>query len=167
MAAGPHIVITGLMGVGKSTLARELGAVTGRSVRDSDADIAVLLGTDGATIAADHGVATLHGLEAAVLLGALADERPGIIAAAASVVEDRWCRQALGRRAFVVVLEAELGEVRARIDTGDHRRAMTGAELAELATRRKPHFAAVSDLTLDAEQPPPDLAATVLAATAP
>lgn len=165
---GPHhVVVTGLMGVGKSTAAAGAAHALDWELRDSDEDLEALFGVPGATIADEEGVAVLHELEAAVLLGALAAEGPSVIAAAASVVDGARCRQALGRRAVVVILEAPVELVLERMATGSHRRPMARAELEALAARRAPLFAEVADLSLDATAPPAELAAAIVAAVHP
>ena len=160
----PHIVILGPMGVGKTTLARALAERVGRPMRDSDADIEALVGLDGGTVARTESVAELHRLEAAVLLGALADTTPLVIAAAGAVVDDVACRRALQRRAFVVVLDADTDVVLERIASSGHRRAMSREELASLMARREPLLAELSDLRLNADEPPDALAAQVVTA---
>ncbi len=156
------MVVTGLMGVGKSTVADAVAAVLGRAHRDSDEDLQRLVARTGAELAADQGVAALHRLEAAVLLGALADAEPLVVSAAASVVDDVWCRRALVERAVVVVLTAPVEEIVRRAATGDHRRPIDLDELTDLAQRREPLFAAVADLTVDASPPPADVVDDVL-----
>lgn len=149
-AGRPHLVVTGLMGVGKSTTARAVAEATGRPWHDSDRDIETLFGLTGAELTDAHDLDELHRMEAAVLLGRLAADTPAVISAAGWIVEDPRCRDALARRARVVVLEAPAAEILRRIDTGDHRREMSEDELHALAERRAPLFAAVADLTLDA-----------------
>ena len=58
-----HVVVTGLMGVGKSTVADAVAAALGRRHRDSDDDLHRLFTQTGAQLAADHGVEELHRLE--------------------------------------------------------------------------------------------------------
>ena len=157
-----HVVVTGAMGVGKTTTAEALARRLARPRRDSDDDIEALFGVSGAELAARVGVDELHRLESAVLLGALADERPSIIAAAGWVVEDPRCREALARRATAVVLDAPAEALAARISTGDHRRPMDRSELESLLARREPLFDAVADLRLDATSPTPDLVTAIL-----
>lgn len=163
-AAGdrPHLVLTGPMGVGKTTTGRALADRLGRPFRDSDADIGALFEATGADLAARFGVDELHRVEAAVLLGALADNRPTVIAAAGWVVEDPRCREAMARRATVVMLDAPGEVVIDRIATGDHRRAIDKAELDRLSARRAPLFDEVADLRLDAVAPTPELVTAVV-----
>jgi shikimate kinase len=158
----PHIVVTGLMGVGKSTTARALAESLDLPHRDSDDDLQLLFATSGVDLARCHGVDELHRLEAAVLLGALAADIPAVISAAAWVVEDPRCRDALARRATVIVLDAPLDVVAARIATGHHRRPMDRAELQRVATRRAPLFEEVADITVDATDDPEVVVSTIV-----
>ena len=160
----PHIVITGLMGVGKTTTAIELAEKLDLPRRDSDRDMQCLFDLTGGEIAERDGVDELHRLESAVLLGALGTGQPTIICAAASVVEDPACRAALANRANVVVLEADVDEIVARASTGDHRRPIPRDDVAQLAERRAPLFAEVADLTLDATRPTEDLTSEIAVA---
>jgi shikimate kinase len=158
-----HLVITGPMGIGKSTTAKAVAAATGMAWHDSDRDIETLFGRTGGELATEQGLDELHRLESAVLLGRLAADSPSVIAAAAWVVEDPRCREALGRRARVVVLHAPQQEILRRMATGGHRRTMSEAELAAITERRRPLFASVADLALDATRPTDVLVAEILA----
>lgn len=163
IAQRPHLVVVGLMGVGKTTVAEILARRLGRPLRDSDADITRLTGRAGSRIAADDGVDELHRLEEAVLLGALAAEEPLVVAAAGWVVESVWCREALERRAVVVWLRVERNELVRRMESGDHRRTLAPGELDALIARREPMFRAIADLVVAADQPPDAVADEILA----
>ncbi|MDH3302813.1 MAG: AAA family ATPase [Acidimicrobiia bacterium] len=160
----PHIVLIGLMGAGKSTLAEALADRLGHPIRDSDRDIEVVLRFTGADLAEHHGVPRLHGVERGMLLGALASDEPTIITAAASTVEDELCRQAMRQRAFVVVLQAPVEVLLERAAAGVHRRPVDPDEFAALAARRAGPFAEVADLTVDARLPVEDLVTAVVEA---
>lgn len=162
MVGHPHLVVTGPMGVGKSTTTVAVAAALGWAVRDSDADIETVLGVSGRTIASAIGVDELHRLESAVLLGALAVEEPSVISAAASVVDDPRCREALARRAMVVVLGTTIDELVARQQSGDHRRSMSPPEVAALVARREQLFAQVADLSLDGTKSTSDLVSSIV-----
>lgn len=163
MVGRPHIVVLGLMGAGKSTVAEALSAHLKQPWRDSDADIETLTGRTGREIAAaaDLGVDRLHDLEEAVLLGALARVEPSVISAAGAVVESALCRMALPRRATVIWLRASADVLRQRMAAGHHRRAYAPGELEALIVRRTPMFESVATVTLDAS-----LSADVLIAQA-
>lgn len=157
-----HVVIVAMMGVGKSTTGRALALELGCSHVDSDDDIERLVGQSGRTFAEEHGVPALHHLEAAVLLGALAQEARSVITAAASTVEDATVRLVAPHRSFVVRLVAPFDETIKRQAAGGHRRPMSYEELAALAERREPFFTAVEDLRLDARQETSELVAEIV-----
>lgn len=148
--APSHIVILGLMGVGKTTTARALSDALGWPYSDSDTEIEQLTGVPGRVVAEQLGIPALHLIEAALLLGALARPKPHVITAAASVVENKTVTDELVQKSFVVRLRAPVETTLARQSDGDHRRPMTKTELEELMVRREPLFASVEDLTLDA-----------------
>ena len=77
-----HLVLVGMMGVGKSTAARVLADRLGRRVIDSDAVIEARTGRTVREIFAEDGEAAFRALETDVLLEALASEEPLVIAAA-------------------------------------------------------------------------------------
>jgi shikimate kinase len=147
-----HVVIVGPMGVGKSTIGREVATRLGRPLRDSDDDLVAARGITGRALAAHHGVEALHRWEADHLLAALADETPAVIAAASSVVDDERVAPALGD-AFVVWLRAPVAALVSRALASDHRRDLgddPAATVTALAAERDPRYAAVADLAVDA-----------------
>jgi shikimate kinase len=152
-----HVVITGLMGVGKTTAAIGVAHALALPYRDSDDDLQRLIGRTGKEIADALGVDELHRLEAALLLGALASPDRLVISAAASTVEDPMCRAALGRTAVTVVLEATVDVVLGRSAAGSHRRDIDRITLDQLADRRDPLFHEVADMIVDATQQPSDV----------
>ena len=158
-----HLVVLGLMGVGKSTTATALASALDRPCFDSDEDIQELFGQTGGAIAWAVGVDALHDIESAMLLGRLASSTPSVISAAAWIVEEPRCCDLLRDRATVVVLDAPLDEIARRALTGGHRRTMDRAELDALAARRRPMFDAVVDIAADATQPTDAIVATITA----
>jgi len=157
-----HLVVIGLMGVGKSTLGRLLADALSYDYVDSDDDINRLFDASGGAIAERFDVPALHRLESGVLLGALARQEPAVVTAAASVVEDPIVREAVTHRSDVVWLHAELDEVLRRQAQGDHRRPMGADELAALAERRLPLFDSIANIRLIADGDPSWLVEVVL-----
>jgi shikimate kinase len=157
------IVIVGLMGSGKTSVAKRVAPALGRPIRDSDEDLQAWYGQTAATHAERYGARLLHDREARQLCNALAEELdpPPIIAAAASVVEDPACCQAL-REAFVVWLDAPPAVLAERMRDGTHRPHYE-SDLEHMLTtqrlRRAPLFAEVADMTVDVSEAGPDEAA--------
>lgn len=162
---GP-VVVLGLMGTGKTTVARLLADRLGRPLRDSDDDILTAEHRTAAEISATDGADALHDIEARHLLDALAERPPVVVAAAASTVERADCRAAL-RAATVVWLDAATAVLVGRFAGGAYRPRF-GPDLAVMLTgqdrRRRPLFTEVADIHLDTGAATPDqVAARVLA----
>lgn len=151
--AKPHIVVVGLMGVGKTTAGTMLAKTRNVPYIDSDHDIETLFGVTGRTLVDTIGVLGLHELEAGLLLGALARSEPSVITAAASVIENDLVLDALDRRANVVWLRADLAEILQRQALDGHRRPMGEPELLALSRRREPLFHRASNVVVDAMDP--------------
>ena len=88
-----------------------------------------------------------------------------MVAPSAFVVEDPGVRRLLAA-AYVVWLDAPVEVLAARFADGDHRPdyGETVAVLNDHDSRRRPWFAALADLRLDAAASPGDLAAAAEAA---
>ena len=69
----PRVVLAGPPGSGKSTVAAEIGAVTGWSVRDTDADVEVLAGKSVSDIVVEDGEDAFRTLERRAVATALGD----------------------------------------------------------------------------------------------
>ena len=117
-----HLVLVGMMGVGKSTAARVLADRLGRRGIDSDAVIEARTGRTVREIFAEDGEAAFRALETDVLLEALASEEPLVIAAAGGVVLSEANRAALrASQARVVWLCADPANLVERVRGGGHR----------------------------------------------
>lgn len=147
-----HVVVVGLMGVGKTTLATLLAEALGRPLSDTDDELSRLVGRDGAAVAATLGVPALHQLERGVFVAALARSEPQVIAPAASVIDNTGIRELLAS-VPVIHATADLNIIHARQAEGAHRRPMPIDELRALDQRRAPLFAEVADCVIDSVQP--------------
>ncbi|MEN9506859.1 MAG: shikimate kinase [Actinomycetota bacterium] len=122
---GRHLVLVGLMGTGKSTVARSLGQRLGRRVVDTDLEVETRAGRTIREIISDEGDDAFRSLESLVLRQALAETDPIVIAAAGGAVlrdENRAAIVASGAR--VVWLSAELSTLVERVRAGSHRPAL-------------------------------------------
>jgi len=152
-----HVVIVGLMGVGKSSVGRRLAIRLGWRFVDSDAMIAEQTGETARSIAAHGSIDELHALEARTLLTALRDARPSVVGAAASTIEDDDCRAALGEpEVFVAWLRAPVRLLAERVTRAGHRPLVDDRSarsrvdvLSEQARIRDPLFESIADLTVD------------------
>ena len=158
--ATKHVVVLGLMGVGKSTMANSLAAGLQRTHRDSDEDLEAQEKMTGVQLATERGVEHLHELEAQILLTSLKNEEPLVISAAASVVENEVCRKAL-QDPVVVWLDLAPEEFARRLGRGRHRRHVDETQMQALADRRAPMFSEVADFWVDAGQPADEVFASV------
>lgn len=152
------------MGAGKTTVAGAVARHRRWPFRDSDRDIETATGRTGRELAAAEGVELLHRWEETVLLDALDDQDPQVVAAAGWVVESARCRAAMARSAVVVWLRVSESELRRRMASGQHRRLLSPAELHAMVARRHPMMASAADVTVDADGEADDVVAAVLAA---
>lgn len=120
--ADQHLVLVGLMGVGKSTVARVVADRLGRRVFDSDAVIEARTGRTVREIFATDGEPAFRTLETEVLLEALHEPEPVVIAGAGGVVLSATNREALKESgARVVWLCADPATLVERVKSGGHR----------------------------------------------
>ncbi len=148
-----HIVFLGLMGAGKTTIGSALAAHLGWPVSESDAWLEAHTGKTARELRDELGADELHRLEAEHLLSALRAPERTVICAAASVVEDEACRQALSRTDVAKVwLCGSAAVLAARFASGPHRPAYgsdTQGFLAEQQARREHLFQACAAVEVD------------------
>ena len=109
-----RIVLIGMMGSGKSTVGRLVAERIGWRYVDNDDVVRALSGREPAGIATDDGEDALHAFEAEALLVTLRSETGVVVSAAAWVVLDDACREALAAEPHV-----DVGRRHPRIGAGD------------------------------------------------
>lgn len=110
-----HIVLVGLPGSGKSTVAPLLAARLGRPVVDTDAEVERSLKMSVPRIIAELGEARFRGEERRALDSALRSETPLVIAAGGGLIAQPGAVEVLNRCAVVVLLDAGDDELLARL----------------------------------------------------
>ena len=117
-----HVVLVGMMGVGKSTVGRLVAAELDRPLFDSDEMIEARTGRTVREIWAADGEPAFRTLETDTLLEALGTTEPSVIAAAGGVVLSEANREALASAdAHVVWLLADVEVLVDRVRNGMHR----------------------------------------------
>ena len=162
-----RILLIGMMGSGKTTIGRELAALTGWPLVDNDQLVRELTGREPQAIAAEDGEDALHDAEAAAFEGALRLSPPLIVGVAGAMVDRPEVRETLRGAGHVVWLRARPETLRARIGSGAGRRpdAVDLAWLVARAKERETRYREVAHQVLDVDDAAPaEVAAAILRA---
>jgi len=162
-----HLVLVGMMGVGKSTVGRLVAAELDRPLFDSDEMIEERTGRTVREIWSTDGEATFRALETDTLLEALAEPEQSVIAAAGGVVLSEANRHALqGADAHVVWLLADVDVLLERVRNGMHRPLLDDdpeGTLRRMYADRAPLYQEVADAIVSVDhRSPNDVARAVL-----
>jgi len=162
------IVLLGMMGAGKTTVGRLIAARLGCPYLDNDDAVRQMTGREPAEIRATDGEDALHQLESDALAWALAGTPPVVVGAAGFVADDPRAPAMLAGEVHVVWLRARPATLRARIGSGQGRRAeATDLDwLRQRAAEREPAYRALADTVIDVDDLTPDaVAGAIMAAT--
>jgi shikimate kinase len=144
-----HLVLVGMMGSGKSTIARIVGDRLGRPVVDSDQLVEERTGRTVREIFATDGEPAFRALETEVLRDALESTTPSVIAAAGGVVLSAENRRLLADSdARVVWLCADPATLVERVKGGGHRPLLDAdpaGTLQRMYVEREPLYREVAD----------------------
>ncbi len=133
MAATRHVVLVGMMGVGKTTVGQVVAKRLGRPFLDSDVMIEQHEGRTVREIWLAEGEPAYRVLETEVLREALAAAAPAVIAAAGGVVLREENRRLLqGPRACTVRLDADPELLATHVGNQVHRPLLDSDPLATL-----------------------------------
>jgi 5-deoxy-5-amino-3-dehydroquinate synthase len=162
-----HIVLVGLMGVGKTTVGKLLAARLGWPLVDSDQVVEERTGRTVREIWHTDGEPAYRVLETAALLDALNRPEPSVIAAAGGVVLREENRAALrAADAFVAWLVADVNVLVERASRGDHRPLLDQdprTTMLQMRRDREPLYREVADVVIDTTGGPEAVAAEILA----
>lgn len=173
MASSPTrpLALVGLMGAGKTAVARILGERLGVAVADLDATIEAAEGRSIGELFEREGEAWFRRREGEVLLQALA-AGARVVACGGGVVLDPEHRAFLRERCDVVWLEVSPAEAARRIGTNGERPLLAGAppraRLEAVLEARRPFYAEVAHRRIPTDgRTPEDVADAILTARAP
>ena len=152
---GRHVALLGLMGTGKTAVGTQLATELGVRFDDNDSRLAAASGLTPRELRNRDGIVVLHSFEAEHFLGALRSPVPGVVSAAASVVEDSSCRAALRSPEICAIwLRVEPSTLAARFHREEHRpiysEDLQGFFESQLAARA-PLYQEVSDSVIDTD----------------
>jgi shikimate kinase len=157
--ADRSIVLIGMMGVGKSSIGRRLGARLGIPFVDADAEIETAAGMSIADIFARHGEAAFRSGEARVI-ARLLNNGPQVLATGGGAVMNPATRTLIQQKGVSVWLSAEFELLLRRISKRKAERPMLqtadpAATLRALLAEREPIYAQ-ADLTVESRDVPHD-----------
>ena len=150
--ARPRVVLVGVMGAGKTTVAEALGRDWGLAVRDTDADVEAREGCSVQEIFVDRGEDHFRAVEAEVVAEALA-EHSGVLALGGGAVLAEETRSRLAGHRVV------LSDAVKRVGLGSGRPLLLGnvrARLKSLLDERTPVYESVASLVVDTDGRTPD-----------
>ncbi|MDQ3931322.1 MAG: shikimate kinase [Actinomycetota bacterium] len=164
-----NLVLLGMMGVGKSTVAMVLAERLARPVVDIDAEVERMAGRPIATIFAEEGEPAFRLLERLAVADVSRHSHQVISVGGGAVVDDGNV-VALRSSGVLVELRAPVETLTARLvsESGwSNRPLLAGpdpaARIAELTRVRAPRYAEVADFSVDATATPAEIADHVLA----
>lgn len=147
--AGQHLVLVGMTGVGKSTIARILGVRLGRDVCDTDGAVEERAGRSVRRIFEDDGEPAFRMLESEVLRDALAAPVPLVIATGGGMVVAEGNRVMMRESgARVVWLCADPATLIERVGNAGHRPLLDddpAGTLQRMMRDREPLYREVAD----------------------
>lgn len=157
-----HLVLVGLPGVGKTTVAGTLAERWGTGVLDTDDILAAAVGTTAARYLRDEGETTYRVRELEALTSALSDGTDAVIATGGGIVCSPRAR-ALLTDAFALWLDCDDDVILTRL--GDVERPLLAedpsASLARLRSEREQWYREVSRARIDTSATLDDVVAQV------
>jgi shikimate kinase len=142
------------MGAGKSTVGRLVAARLAWPLVDSDRAIEERTGSTVRELWQAGGEDAYRRLESDVVIDALVQRSPSVIAAPGGIVLDPRAREAM-QASFVIWLRADPHTLAGRVGCDDHRPLLgddPATVLTRMATERAGLYADVADVVLDVEE---------------
>lgn len=162
------VLLVGLMGTGKTTIAELVAAQTGWPHLDNDVLVRRAAGAALEELRQEVGGDGLHDAESTALHEVLNSPQPWVAGAAAWVVMPAENRSAIHRSgAFVVWLQARAQILAARIGDVENRPWLATdpvGVLTAMSKERDPLYAEISDMVVNVEDVTPEMAAALIVA---
>ena len=163
----PTVILIGLPGTGKSSTGRRLAKILAVRFADSDDLVEKQAGRSVAQLFADEGEPAFREREAQVIEGALA-RFDGVLALGGGALGTARTRDAITASAVpVVLLEAGVGTLAARVGSAQTRPLLTAdpaARLRALADERAAAYRAAATFAVDTDSRTPGQVAATIAA---
>jgi len=156
---GPcRILLTGMMGSGKSTIGRLLSGATGWPYVDNDELVAQFHGATARQILAERGEAQMRAAESEALARGIEAPAPVLIGVAAGTILEPSNRERLRSGGIVVWLRVDPATIEARAMGAEHRPWLDtggGSWIRDTVAERDPLYASIADIVIDTGVKPP------------
>jgi shikimate kinase len=166
--AGPcRVLLTGMMGSGKSTIGRLLSGATGWPYLDNDELVRQIRAATARQILAEHGEAEMRGAESDALARGIEEPAPALIGVAAGTILEPSNREHLRTGGIVVWLRADAAAIEARAMGAEHRPWLEtggGTWIHDTVAQRDPLYASIADIVIDTGAKPAEESAAELLA---
>lgn len=143
-----HLVLTGFMGAGKSSAAKQLAKSLGRPAVDTDARLERRLGMSIEKYFDKHGEAAFREHERVVVAEALADRKPAVIALGGGSLQAGKTRKAL-KPHLVLYLELSSDDAWRRIKGSKRPLARDERAFHALLAKRRAHYEDCADVIVN------------------
>jgi shikimate kinase len=147
----PHVALIGMMGAGKSVVARALALRLHTRAVDLDDEVVRDTGRSIPNLFAERGDAGFRDAETAALREVLGHDEPVVLATGGGVVLRADNVAVLRSRAVVVWLDSDVTTLAQRVGDGTGRPLLAGdpvGRLRVLDAERRPHYAAAAHLVV-------------------
>ena len=155
--ATQRLLLVGMMGAGKSTVARALAEQLGWPLLDTDRAVEQRRGRTVTEIFAEEGEESFRAEEALALAALERLSGPIVVSVGGGAVKGEANRQVLRRAGTVVWLRASTHTLAARVGTGRGRPLLGGGEegpeqaLARISEQRQHLYEEVADVVVDVD----------------